>query len=311
MHANPFATLPAEASPIAEEATRQPLALALTAAVATMLSVLLGCLSAWLSHPTYLDHLLSNLPVQLAGWCFSILLSAWVTALFSRGYLEHHGSALTRPLPLLVVLGVTWVLADLAYGLLTGWMLGGLYEWFNEHALPPTLLFELLGLLGFAITGLLPLWLGLRLGAKTPAVKGFAQRGEASLLLAGTIALLSFKGLQLLPAHLLSEIDGWATLLFVAPVLYAALVFACAWQTLPPRLARIRPGQLVLTALAIFLVWLLVHLLVAGVLLVSAFSGSDALLQPEPLIIAGLAVLALLWPLTLLGLSWIYRAEAA
>ena len=59
------------------------------------------------------------------------------------------------------------------------------------------------------------------------------------------------------------------------------------------------------------LVWLLVHLLVAGVLLVSAFSGSDALLQPAPLIIAGLAVLALLWPLTMLGLRWIYRAEAA
>ena len=39
--------------------------------------------------------------------------------------------------------------------------------------------------------------------------------------------------------------------------------------------------------------------------LVAAFSGSDALLQPAPLIIAGLAVLALLWPLTLLGLRWI------
>ena len=113
----------------------------------------------------------------------------------------------------------------------------------------------------------------------------------------------------LLPLYL--QEGGWVSLVYFAPLLYGALVFACAWQTLPPRLARIRPGQLVLTALAIFLVWLLVHLLVAGVLLVAAFSGSDALLQPAPLIIAGLAVLALLWPLTLLGLRWIYRAEAA
>ena len=212
-------------------------------------------------------------------------------------------------MPLLLGLAIALLVVGQVYGLLAGLLLGGVYQWISDSSLPATLIQEPLGLLDFALTCVLPLWLCLRLGAKAPAAAGFAPRHEAALLLALSIALLSLKGLLLLPLYL--QEGGWVSLVYFAPLLYGALVFACAWQTLPPRLARIRPGQLVLTALAIFLVWLLVHLLVAGVLLVSAFSGSDALLQPAPLIIAGLAVLALLWPLTLLGLRWIYRAEAA
>ena len=210
--------------------------------------------------------------------------------------------ARTQPVQALLVVGQV-------YGLLAGLLLGNVYQWISDSSLPAALIQEPLGLLDFALTCVLPLWLCLRLGAKAPAAAGFAPRHEAALLLALSIALLSLKGLLLVPLYL--QEGGWVSLVYFAPLLYGALVFACAWQTLPHRLARIRPGQLVLTALAIFLVWLLVHLLVAGVLLVSAFSGSDALLQPAPLIIAGLAVLALLWPLTLLGLRWIYRAEAA
>ena len=85
--------------------------------------------------------------------------------------------------------------------------------------------------------------------------------------------LTLFGALILLPLYL--QEGGWVSLVYFAPLLYGALVFACAWQTLPPRLARIRPGQLVLTALAIFLVWLLVHLLVAGVLLALVWGRAD------------------------------------
>lgn len=309
MHANPFATLPAESTSGAQEATRQPRAFALAAGLATLLSIMLGSLVAQLRYPQYAEYLLDNLHSHLPAWCFSILLTALTAALLSRGYLERHGSTLSRPMPLLLGLAIALLVVGQAYGLLAGLLLGGVYQWISDSSLPATLIQELLGLLDFALTCVLPLWLCLRLGAKAPAAAGFVPRHEAALLLALSIALLSLKGLLLVPLYL--QEGGWVSLVYFAPLLYGALVFACAWQTLPPRLARIRPGQLVLTALAIFLVWLLVHLLVAGVLLVAAFSGSDALLQPAPLIIAGLAVLALLWPLTLLGLRWIYRAEAA
>ena len=53
MHANPFATLPVESSSSAQEATRQPRALALAAGLATLLSIVLGNLIAQLRYPQY------------------------------------------------------------------------------------------------------------------------------------------------------------------------------------------------------------------------------------------------------------------
>jgi len=173
--------------------------------------------------------------------------------------------------------------------------------------------FEPLGLLAFALTNLLPLWLGLRLGTQRATAPAEVTRAEAALLLALCVLLLSLKALTLLASRMLHGYIGGVPLLpiYLAPLLGGALVFACAWSALPARLAHLRAGQLLLSALAIFLVWMLAQLLVAALLVLSAFSGNDALLEPLPLAIAGGVVLALLWPLTLLGLRWIYRAEAA
>ena len=57
---------------------------------------------------------------------------------------------------------------------------------------------------------------------------------------------------------------------------------------------------------------MLAQLLVAGLLVMYALAdrGSE-LLHPVLLLAMGIGLLALLWPLTLLGLRWIYRAEAA
>lgn len=310
MPASPFATPVVEPATPAQEASRQPQAFALTAGVATALSLLLGNVIALMRFPQYADFMLENLPHQLSAWCSSILLAALLAALFSRDYLERHGSALVRPLPLLLGIGVALLVAGQANGILSSWLLSGLHESLSGSSIPPMLVYEPLGLFAFAITCLLPLWLGLHFAAKTPVPAGFASRREVALLLALSISLLSLKGLLLLP-FLYLQADGWMSLVYVTPLAYGVLVFTCAWQALPARLASVRPGQLALTVLAVFLVWLLAQLLVAGLLVLSAFSGSDALLQPAPLIIAGIAVLALLWPLTLLGLRWIYRAEAA
>ena len=76
MHANPFATLPAESTSGAQEATRQPLAFALAAGLATLLSIVLGSLIAQLRYPQYAEYLLNNLHSHLPAWCFSILLAA-------------------------------------------------------------------------------------------------------------------------------------------------------------------------------------------------------------------------------------------
>lgn len=310
MHANPFATPAAKAAPLPQTATRQPLAFTLATGLAALLSIILGSLIAQLQHPQYADYLLDNLNNHLPAWCFSVLLAALAAALLSRGYLERHGSAFSHPMPLLLGVGITLLVVDQVYWVLSGLLLGSAYQWISDRSIPMLLIHEPLGLLDFTITCALPLWLGLRLGAKTPTPAGFATRHEAALLLALCIALLSLKVLLLLPfLHL--QTDGWVNLAYAAPLVYGALVFACAWQTLPPRLAQIRPGQLTLTALAIFLVWLLAQLLIAALLVLSAFSGSDALLQPLPLAITGAATLALLWALTRLGLRWVYRAEAA
>ena len=308
MHANPFATR-AEPAPALQPASRQPLAFALTVGAATALSLLLGNLIALLKYPEYSAFSLENLLYQLPYWCFSILLGAVVAALLSRGYLERHGSVLARPLPLLLGVGLALVLADMAYGFFHSWLFSSLHESIRDSAIPLLLVYELLGLPAFVIPCLLPLWLGLHFATKTPQAADYAPRREAALLLALCVALLGLKALLLLH-FLYPHAGGWMTLIYATPLVYGTLVFACAWRALPPWLARVRPGQLALAALAIFLAWMLAQALIAGLLVLSAFSGNDALLEP-PLVIVGVAVLALLWPLTLAGLRWIYRPEAA
>jgi hypothetical protein len=309
VHANPFATS-AEPTAALQPASRQPLAFAVAVGVATALSLLLGNLIALVKYPEYSVFTLENLLYQLPSWCFSILLGALVAALLSRGYLERHGSALVRPLTLLLGIGLALVVADLGYGFLYSWLFSGIHESLSDSAIPPLLVYELLGLLAFAITCLLPLWLGLHFAAKTPVAADYRPRREAALLLALCFSLLSLKMLLLLH-FIYPHNGGWMSLIYATPLVYGALVFTCAWQALPARLARVRPGQLALAAMAIFLAWLLAQLLIGGLLVLSAFSGNDALLAPLPLTIVGVAVLALLWPLTLLGLRWVYRAEAA
>ena len=301
---NPFAT--SAPQPAAERpASQQPYAFGAMGALVMLQSLLVGNLLAALNHAEFGDYLLGNLMHLLPGWLCSILLGGLAATLLVASHQERHAAVLVKPGRVLLAVAAAIVLA-------------GLYGWLSEHGsltgLYQPLVFEPLGLLAFALTNLLPLWLGLRLGARqawTPAPVG---RTSVAALLALCVLLLSLKTLDILIKQV---VPGYSAALPLAlacltPLLGAALVFASSWSALPARLHRLRAGQLLLTALAIFVVWMLAQLLVAGLLVMYALAdrGSE-LFHPALLVAMGAGLLALLWPLTLLGLRWIYRAEAA
>lgn len=314
---NPFAT--SAPQPAAERpASQQPYAFGAMGALVVLQSLVVGNLLAALNHAEFGDYLLGNLMHLLPGWLCSILLGGLAATLLVASHQERHAAVLVRPGSVLLAVAAAIVLAGLLYGMLSAYLLAGLYGWLSEHGsltgLYQPLVFEPLGLLAFALTNLLPLWLGLRLGARqawTPAPVG---RTSVAALLALCVLLLSLKTLDILIKQVM---PGYSAALPLAlacltPLLGAALVFASSWSALPARLHRLRAGQLLLTALAIFVVWMLAQLLVAGLLVMYALAdrGSE-LLHPALLLAMGIGLLALLWPLTLLGLRWIYRAEAA
>jgi hypothetical protein len=317
MLASPFAT-PAVSAPASRQAEHQSYAFAVMGAAVFVLALLLHHLIAALSRPELLTDLLDYLPGLLPGWLFALLLNGLACLLLTRWYMARHAIVYTHPGRLLLGIGAAMLLADLLYGALSGFLLSGVYAWLSEHssmlAIYHPLVFEPLGLIAFAITVLLPLWGGLRLGKHHAAADPSPPpRPEVPLLLALGFILLSLKLMALIPGHLLNSHEWHVelVLLYLSPLLCGAVIALAAWYELPERQNPLRPGQLMLASLLIFVGWLVSQLLVAGILLVSAFGGSDALLQPLPLIVAGTAVLALLWPLTLLGLRWVYRAEAA
>lgn len=317
VHANPFDS-PAISAPASRPASRQPYAFGAMGALVFALGLLISNLIAAASQPDLLVSLLDYLPSLLPGWLFAALLNALACLLLARGYMEHHAIVFSHPGRLLVATGGAIVLVDLLYGALSGFLLSGLYQWLGEQgemlALYQTLVFEPLGLLAFAITVLLPLGIALRLGARhTDSQENLLPRQEAPLLLALCFVLLNLKTLDLLPGHLLNDYE-WhleLVLLYLSPLLCGALIFSAAWQDLPTRQSRLHPGRLALAGLLIFAGWLAAQLTIAGLLLLAALAGSEALFHPAVLLLGGIGLLLLLWPLTCLSLRWVYRPQAA
>ena len=310
MPANPFAAASPAAVATSAPAWHQSWLLAIAGALAALLSLLLGNLQALLQHPQYGDFLLEDLPARLVDWSFTILFTALSAALFSRGYFEQQGVACKRPRRVALGFAIALLLIDQLYGLLYGMLDQRLYDWLSASGLPLSITYDVINLLGLIITTLAPLWLVLHLSARRPQAPVPLVGHEAALLLGACVALLQLKAVQLTPLHLFDSSGGWSVPLYASALLAGALVGACAWRNLPPSLARMRPGQLALTALVIFLIWLLANLLVAALLLVAIMLGGDPLWQLLLLIVFGSTLLVLLWPLTLLGLRWIYRADA-
>lgn len=300
MPANPFAAASPAAVATSATAWHQSWLLAIAGALAALLSPLLNNLLA----------LLQDLPALLIDWSFAILFTAFSAALFSRGYFEQLGVACKQPRLVALGFGFALLLTDQLYGLLYGMLNESLFDWLSASGLPLSLTYDLINLLGLIITTLAPLWLVLHLSARQAQTPGPLAGWEAALVLGACVALLQLKAVQLIPLHMLDGTGSWSAPLWASALLAGTLVGVCAWRNLPSRLARMRPGQLALTALVIFLIWLLANLLIAALLLVAIMLGGDSLWQLL-LIVFGSTLLVLLWPLTLLGLRWIYRAEAA
>ncbi|MDG9923486.1 MULTISPECIES: hypothetical protein [unclassified Pseudomonas] len=314
---NPFDT--AVPQPAAEyPASQQPYAFGAMGALVMLQSLVVGNLLAALNHAEFSDYLLGNLMNLLPGWLCSLLLGGLAATLLVASHQERHAAVLVNPGKVLLAVAAAIVLTGLLYGALSGFLLAGLYGWLSEHrslmGLYQPLVFEPLGLLAFALTNLLPLWLGLRLSAQKTCAPAPVGHTAVAALLALCVLLLSLKTVDILIKQVMPGYNAALPLALacLTPLLGAALVFASSWSALPARLQRLRAGQLLLTALAIFVVWMLAQLLVAGLLVIYALAdrGSEVF-HPVLLLIMGVGLLGLLWPLTLLGLRWIYRAEAA
>lgn len=317
MYASPF-NAPALSAPASRRASQQPYAFGAMGALVLALLLLIDNLITATSYPDLLASLLDYLPTLLPGWLFSILLSALTCLLLARGYMERHAIVFTHPGRLLLVTGGAILLADLLYGTLFGFLFSGLYQWLSEQgdrlALYQTLVFEPLRLIGFAITVLLPLGIGLRLGKRhADTQEPLLPRQEAPLLLALCFILLNLKALDLIPSHLLNDYEWHVelVLLYLSPLLCGAIIFTAAWLDLPSRLNRLRPARLALAGLLIFAGWLAAQLAIAGLLLLAALGGNEVLFHPAVMLLLGIGLLLLLWPLTCLSLRWVYRPEAA
>ena len=315
MPTNPFDTRAAR-MPASREMVRQSHAFAALGAAVLVLALLINNLIAAISHPDLIANLIDYLPSLLPGWLFAALLNALGCLLLSRGFMSSHGIVFANPARLLLGIAGAILLADLLYGAASGFLLSGVYEWLSENndmlAVYQPLVFEPLGLVAFAITVLLPLWIGLKVGKRHSAPdKNPPPRVEVPLLLALAFILLNLKMLDLIPGHLLNDFE-WhleLVLLYLSPLLCGTVIFTAAWCELPAHQSQLRTGQLILTSLLIFICWLAAQLMVGGLLLAAALAGNE--IHPALLVAMGIGLLALLWPLTLLGLRWIYRAEAA
>ena len=315
MTTNPF-DIPAIKVPVSQQMVRQSHAFAALGAAVLVLALLINNLIAAASHPDLIANLIDYLPSLLPGWLFAALLNALGCLLLSRGFMARHGIVYANPARLLPCIAGAILLVDLLFRAASGFLLGGFFEWLSENRDLPTvyhpLIFEPLGWIEFAITVLLPLWIGLKVGKRHSAPAESSQpRAEVPLLLASAFILLNLKMLDLIPGHLLNDFE-WhleLVLLYLSPLLCGTVIFSAAWRELPVHQSQLRPGQLIFTSLLIFICWLAAQLVVGGLLLAAALAGNE--IHPALLMAMGIGLLALLWPLTLLGLRWIYRAEAA
>lgn len=319
MHANPFD--PSTAAPAATATTGRASNLPYTFMALTALIGLIGLLvnlaSIWLLQGGQLfEQYLEYLPQILGSSLESALLSAVAALLLSRSYLERYAIAgFSRPRQLLAVyFGVALVLALAASfigGQLLSHLLAWAYEQFESTLLPQLLISGPINLLLLALTTLLPLWLCLQ-WQRHNAVGGaprVIERREPALAFALCFAVYYLKLLNLLPEQVFFYDDaGIYGLSLLGALLYTALIFAAARSALPLRLRQHNPGRLFLASLLCLLLWLLTLTLVAAVLLVCAMKG----MEPAAwLILLGLGLLALLWPLTRLSLRWVYKPQAA
>lgn len=318
---NPYAINPAEpgASHEARQGSQLPMRLLFTALACCTASIVIRWVIMWLTlEPEYFQAYLNNL-WQLGGyWLSALAVDGCSALLLARYYLQRHSLVdVSRPALLVALFVGLYLIAifvvGLLYNLLWAQLAPSLYE--NASGLSPTLLMLPLNLVSFMLATLLPLWLSLYLMRRAGQFQsGLTQvsRGEAALAFGLLFIVFYTKLLTLLPTHMISPygMEWLLGLSSVVGLVYGLVAMIAAYRSLPAQLARLAVGRLLASVLLCMAIWLLVAAVLAFVLLVALYAGSEFLVLVL-LVLFGVLLLAMLWPLTHLSLRWVYRPLAA
>nr|WP_288357330.1 hypothetical protein [uncultured Pseudomonas sp.] len=318
---NPYAINPAEpgASHEARQGSQLPMRLLFTALACCTASIVIRWVIMWLTlEPEYFQAYLNNL-WQLGGyWLSALAVDGCSALLLARYYLQRHSLVdVSRPALLVALFVGLYLIAifvvGLLYNLLWAQLAPSLYE--NASGLSPTLLMLPLNLVSFMLATLLPLWLSLYLMRRAGQFQsGLTQvsRGEAALAFGLLFIVFYTKLLTLLPAHMTSPygMEWLLGLSSVVGLVYGLVAMIAAYRSLPAQLARLAVGRLLASVLLCMAIWLLVAAVLAFVLLVALYAGSEFLVLVL-MVLFGVLLLAMLWPLTHLSLRWVYRPLAA
>lgn len=317
MHSNPYAIAQAEPGPLTD--ARQPSGLPMRLMVTAMLCCAAGLTIHWVimwltMGPEYLRAYLNDLWPLATSWLSALAVDGCSALLLTRYYLQRHNLVtVTRPGRLIgLFVGcyfVAFTLVSLFFRLLWIQLITWLYE--SDLGISPWLLVQPLNFILFVLAVLLPLWLSLHLMRRTAQVEtglGRVSRGETALAFGLLFSVIYMKLLTLLPIGVINPY-GIKWLLAVASaagLVYGLIALLAARGALPPQLPQLAVGRLLASVLLCMSIWLVVATALCVVLLLVLYAGTE-LMTMALMVLFGLLLLALLWPLTRLSLRWVYR----
>ncbi|KIQ00954.1 MULTISPECIES: hypothetical protein [Pseudomonas] len=321
MHSNPYAIAQVDPSPASE--ARQPSGLPMRLLITAMLCCAAGQVISWVImwltlEPEYLQAYLDDLWQLATYWLGALAIDGCSALLLTRYYLQRHDLVnVTRPGRLIALFAgfyfVAFVLVGLFFRLLVTPWIAWIYE--GDHGVSPTLLLQPLNLVSFVLATLLPLWLSLHLMRRTGQVEsglGLVSRGETALAFGLLFCVIYMKLLTLLPIGVINPygMEWLQAVSSASGLLYGLIALLAARGALPPQLPRLAVGRLLASVLLCMGIWLVVATVLCVVLLVALYAGSE-FVAVALVLLFGLVLLALLWPLTRLSLRWVYRTTSA
>lgn len=318
---NPYAINPAE--PVSSHEARQPsplpMRLLLTALACCTASLVIHWVIMWLTlEPEHFQAYLNNLWQLGAYWLSALAVDGCSALLLARYYLQRHNLVdVSRPARLIALFVGLYLVAIFVVGLLYNLLWAQIAPWLYENAsgFSPTLLMLPLNLVSFVLATLLPLWLSLHLMRRTGQFQSGltrVSRGETALAFGLLFLVFYTKLLTLLPSTAISPygMEWMLGLSSAIGLVYSLVALITTHRSLPAQLPQLAIGRLLASVLACMVIWLLVAGVLGFVLLVALYAGSEILVLVL-MVLFGLLLLALLWPLTHLSLRWIYRPLAA
>ncbi|MDQ7987966.1 hypothetical protein QYS36_23730 [Pseudomonas sp. G34] len=299
--------------------SRLPMRLLFTALACCTASLVIHWVIMWLTlEPEHFQAYLNNLWQLAAYWLSALAVDGCSALLLARYYLQRHNLVdVSRPARLIALFVALYLVAIFVVGLLYNLLWAQIGPWLYENArgVSPTLLMLPLNLVSFLLASLLPLWLSLHLMRRTGQFQnGLTRisRAETALAFGLLFLVLYTKLLTLLPSTAISPygMEWMLGLSSAIGLVYSLVALIAAHRSLPTQLPQLAVGRLLASVLACMVSWLLVAGVLGFVLLVALYAGSEILVLVLMLLF-GLLLLALLWPLTHLSLRWIYRPLAA